>query len=184
MDVHMVASGCFRWSLIVAAILSVSAYSGQPLAQTTGDAVSGDTAAVNDETAIRGVSASYNNAVNGGKTAAVVPLYADDGVFMPPYNPSPVGKDAMRKAYDAVFDELNLHATFTIAHLVVMAATWAYAMKSGGSLAMASGRPIHPPSKPGGNAPRLDASDPATYWPTGHRVSLESPQDFSGSPQF
>jgi uncharacterized protein (TIGR02246 family) len=74
----------------------------------------------------RGVLASYNDALNGGKTAAVLPLYTDDGVFMPPYSASAVGKDAVRTAYDAVFRELKFHVKFTIAELVVMAPTWAY----------------------------------------------------------
>ena len=79
-----------------------------------------------DEAAIKGVMASYNDALNGGRTAAVMPLYADDGVFMPPYSQSAVGKTAVEKAYDAVFDELKFHVKFTIAELVVMAPTWAY----------------------------------------------------------
>ena len=37
-----------------------------------------------EEAAIRAVLASYNDALNGGRTAAVLPLYADGGVFMPP----------------------------------------------------------------------------------------------------
>jgi uncharacterized protein (TIGR02246 family) len=79
-----------------------------------------------DEAAIRGVMASYNDALNGGRTAAVMPLYADDGVFMPPYSQSAVGKAAVEKAYDAVFDELKFNVAFTIAELVVMAPMWAY----------------------------------------------------------
>jgi uncharacterized protein (TIGR02246 family) len=70
--------------------------------------------------------ASYNDALNGGKTAAMLPLYTDDGVFMPPYSQSAVGKDAVARAYDAVFKELTFHGKFTIAELVVMAPTWAY----------------------------------------------------------
>ena len=79
-----------------------------------------------DEAAIRGVMASYNDALNGGKTAAVMPLYADDGVFMPPYSQSAVGKAAVEKAYNAVFEELKFHVRFTIAELNVMAPSWAY----------------------------------------------------------
>ena len=30
--------------------------------------------------------AAYNAALNGGNTAAVLPLYTADGVFMPPYS--------------------------------------------------------------------------------------------------
>jgi uncharacterized protein (TIGR02246 family) len=79
-----------------------------------------------DDAAIRGVLAKYNDALNGGRTAAVMPLYASDGVFMPPYSQSAVGKAAVEKAYDAVFDELKFHVKFTIAELVVMAPMWAY----------------------------------------------------------
>ena len=79
-----------------------------------------------EEAAIRGVMASYNDALNGGSTAAVLPLYTDDGIFMPPYSPSAVGKDAVRKAYDAVFRELKFNVKFTIAELVVVAPAWAY----------------------------------------------------------
>ena len=79
-----------------------------------------------DDAAIRTVLASYNDALNGGKTAAVLPLYTDDGVFMPPYSQSAVGKEAVRMAYAAVFDELKFRVKFNIAELVVMAPDWAY----------------------------------------------------------
>jgi hypothetical protein len=58
-----------------------------------------------DEADIRVTLAAYNAALNGGKTAAVTPLYAEDGVFMPPYSQSAVGKGAVATAYDKVFDE-------------------------------------------------------------------------------
>ena len=40
----------------------------------------------NDETAIRRVMASYNDALNSGSTGAAMALYVEDGVFMPPYS--------------------------------------------------------------------------------------------------
>jgi uncharacterized protein (TIGR02246 family) len=79
-----------------------------------------------DETAIRSVMASYNDALNRGSTDAALALYAEDGVFMPPHSRSAVGKGAVRKAYDAVFAELKFDVKFTIAELVVMAPSWAY----------------------------------------------------------
>jgi uncharacterized protein (TIGR02246 family) len=85
-----------------------------------------DATIAKDEAAIREVMAAYNAALNGGKTSAVLPLYTDDGVFMPPFSQSAVGIDAVRKAYDAVFDELKFHVKFNIAELVVVAPTWAY----------------------------------------------------------
>ena len=56
----------------------------------------------------------------------MVPIYTDDGVFMPPYSQSAVGRGAVSSAYDAVFRELKFHVKFNIAELVVMAPTWAY----------------------------------------------------------
>ena len=79
-----------------------------------------------DEDGIRSTMAAYNDALNGGKTAAVLPLYIEDGVFMPPYSQSAVGKGSVGKAYDAVFEELKFNVKFAIAELVVMAPTWAY----------------------------------------------------------
>jgi uncharacterized protein (TIGR02246 family) len=80
----------------------------------------------NDETAIRSVMASYNDALNSGSTGAAMARYAEDGVFMPPYSQSAVGKEVVRKAYDAVSAELKFDVKFTIAELVLMAPNWAY----------------------------------------------------------
>jgi len=81
-------------------------------------------ATANEEGAIRAVLTSYNDALNMGSTDAA--LYTEDGVFMPPYNPSSVGKEAVREAYDKVFRELKFDVKFTIAEIVVMAPDWAY----------------------------------------------------------
>jgi uncharacterized protein (TIGR02246 family) len=79
-----------------------------------------------DETGIRTTMAAYNAALNGGKTADVLPLYTEDGVFMPPYSQSAVGIDAVKKAYDLVFAELKFNVKFAIAELVQMAPEWTY----------------------------------------------------------
>jgi len=81
---------------------------------------------VRDEDGIRETMAAYNAALNDGKTAAALPLYTEDGVFMPPYSQSAVGKGAIAAAYDKVFEELQFDVKFTIAELVVMAPNWAY----------------------------------------------------------
>ena len=45
-----------------------------------------------DEAAIGSVMSSYEAALNASNTEAVMPLYAEDGVFMAPNNKSAVGK--------------------------------------------------------------------------------------------
>jgi len=87
--------------------------------------MSGSTQA-NDESAIRQVMSSYEEALNASNTAAVLPLYAEDGVFMAPNNQSAVGKAAVRTAYDAVFEAITLKVKFTIAELVLMSPEWAF----------------------------------------------------------
>jgi uncharacterized protein (TIGR02246 family) len=71
--------------------------------------------------------AEYNEALNASSTDAVMPLYAEDGVFMPPYSQSAVGSAAVRKAYDAVFKAITLNVKFTIAEIVELGPGWAFA---------------------------------------------------------
>jgi len=89
-------------------------------------ATSGAAAGTDDKAAIESTMSSYNAALNAGDTAAVLPLYTEDGIFMPPYSQSAIGKEAVRKAYDDVFKELKFNVKFNIAELVQMAPTWAY----------------------------------------------------------
>src|SRR6516162_8047300 len=79
-----------------------------------------------DEAAIGSVMSSYEAALNASNTDAVMPLYAEDGVFMAPNNQSAVGKAAVRRAYDAVFKAIMLKVKFTIVELVVISPQWAY----------------------------------------------------------
>ena len=69
----------------------------------------------------------YNEALNASSTEAVMPLYAEDSVFMPPYSQSAVGSSAVRKAYDAVFKAITLNVKFTIAEIVELGPGWAFA---------------------------------------------------------
>ena len=77
--------------------------------------------------AVTALFTHYNDALNASSTDAVMPLYAEDGVFMSPYSPSAVGVEAIRKAYDAVFKAITLHVTFAIAEIVELAPNWAFA---------------------------------------------------------
>jgi uncharacterized protein (TIGR02246 family) len=71
--------------------------------------------------------AKYNEALNASSTEDVMPLYAEDGVFMAPYSQSAIGSAALRKAYDAVFKAITLNVKFTIAEIVELGPGWAFA---------------------------------------------------------
>ncbi len=79
------------------------------------------------EAAVAAVLDRYQDALNAASTDAVMPLYAEDGVFMAPYGPSAVGSAAVRRAYDGVFAAIRLAVTFEVAEIVAMAPGWAFA---------------------------------------------------------
>jgi uncharacterized protein (TIGR02246 family) len=80
-----------------------------------------------NEQAVADVLAAYNAALNSSDTNLVMPLYADDGVFMPPFSPSAVGVAAVRKAYDSVFKMIKLTVKFDIVEIVEMSPEWVFA---------------------------------------------------------
>jgi uncharacterized protein (TIGR02246 family) len=80
-----------------------------------------------NEKAVAEVLAAYNEALNSSDTNAVMPLYTEDGVFMPPYSPSAVGFTEVRKAYDAVFKAIKLSVKFNVEEVVEMSPDWVFA---------------------------------------------------------
>jgi len=85
------------------------------------------TASGSDESAIKALLSTYQDALNASSTAAAMPLYTEDGVFMPPYSQSAVGKAQLKASYDAVFKAITLHVHFTIREVVIMSPEWAFA---------------------------------------------------------
>jgi len=80
-----------------------------------------------NEQAVASTLQQYERALNASDTNAVLPLYTDDGVFMPPYSPSAIGKEAVRNAYDAVFAAIRLTVKFNVAEIVEMCPDWVFA---------------------------------------------------------
>jgi uncharacterized protein (TIGR02246 family) len=80
-----------------------------------------------NQRAVAEVLSAYNQALNSSNTNAVIPLYAEDGVFMPPYSPSAVGLAEVRKAYDAVFSAIKLTVKFNVEEIVEMSPDWIFA---------------------------------------------------------
>jgi uncharacterized protein (TIGR02246 family) len=79
------------------------------------------------EDSVAAVLARYQDALNASDTNAVMPLYAEDGVFMPQHSQSAVGAAAVRQAYAAVFKAIRLNVTFKVAEIVVLSPEWAFA---------------------------------------------------------
>lgn len=82
---------------------------------------------ITTKAAITSVLGKYEDALNASDTEGVMPLYTEDGVFMPPFSPSAVGTAAVRAAYDAVFKAIQLSVTFRIEEIVETGPEWAFA---------------------------------------------------------
>jgi uncharacterized protein (TIGR02246 family) len=80
-----------------------------------------------DEKAVAAVLTKYEKALNDSSTKEVMELYAPDGVFMPQHSPSSVGSEAVRRAYDAVFNTIKLTVKFDVAEVRQIAPGWAFA---------------------------------------------------------
>jgi uncharacterized protein (TIGR02246 family) len=111
------------------AALTLLAAGGSAEAQTRNDSTAATSPAeiAGEKTAVISVLSSYEAALNASNAAAVMPLYAEDGVFMPPSNQPAVGAAAVRQAYDAVFKAIKLNLKFTVAEVVQVAPSWAFA---------------------------------------------------------
>src|SRR6202795_5402435 len=90
-----------------------------------------------NEEAVAALLSNYEDAWNQSDTEAVMKLYAPDGVFMPQHFPSSGGADAVRKAYDSVFEQITLKVKFVVAEVHQIAPDWAIARtNSAGTVAV------------------------------------------------
>ena len=88
----------------------------------------------------------YERALNASDIDSVMTLYAEDGVFMPQHSPPAVGRDAVRAAYQRVFEMIKLDIRFQIDEIRALSRDWAYARtRSAGTVkVLASDQPPGP----------------------------------------
>ena len=67
----------------------------------------------NDQANIQQVIDLYEAALNGSNTSAVMELYGQSPVFMPQHAPAQAGREAVKAAYDNVFNTIKLNVKFT-----------------------------------------------------------------------
>ena len=82
---------------------------------------------MSDPEAIAALLGQYSKALNDSDTEAVMKLYTRDAVFMPQHFPSSVGAEAIRQAYDGVFQSIRLTVTFHIEEVQAVSPEWAFA---------------------------------------------------------
>ncbi|HWA34535.1 MAG TPA: SgcJ/EcaC family oxidoreductase [Cyclobacteriaceae bacterium] len=72
-----------------------------------------------EETAIEKLLFSYRDALNTSDVSKVLPLYTNDGVFMPSGAPSAIGQEQVKAAYEFVFSLIQLNIEFNIDEIVI-----------------------------------------------------------------
>lgn len=76
---------------------------------------------------IETVLSTYEKALNASDADTVMTLYADDGVFMAQHSAPNVGTEAIRAAYDGVFQAITLNIEFTVDEIHQVSPDWAFA---------------------------------------------------------
>lgn len=67
-----------------------------------------------EKTAIEKLLFSYRDALNASDVSKVLPLYTNDGVFMPSNAPSAIGQEQIKASYEFVFNAIQLKIEFFI----------------------------------------------------------------------
>ena len=96
-----------------------------------------------EKQAIEKMLFSYRDALNASDVAQVLPLYTQDGVFMPSNGPSAIGQEQIKGSYEFVFKTIQLHIEFFIDEIVVNG-DYAFAMTTskGTTLIHANGQTV------------------------------------------
>jgi len=74
-------------------------------------------------TDIQGVIAKYESALNASDADDVLKLYSNNPTFMPQHAPAQVGRAAVKKAYDNVFNTIKLDIKFSVHEAEVLGDT-------------------------------------------------------------
>ncbi|HRF75696.1 MAG TPA: SgcJ/EcaC family oxidoreductase [Chitinophagales bacterium] len=72
-----------------------------------------------EKLAIEKLLFSYRDALNSSDVNKVLPLYTNDGVFMPSNAPSAIGQEQVKVSYEFVFSQIQLNIEFYIDEIVV-----------------------------------------------------------------
>ena len=99
--------------------------------------------ATTEKQAIEKMLFSYRDALNASDVTRVLPLYTEDGVFMPSNGPSAIGQEQIKGSYEFVFKTIQLHIEFFIDEIVVQG-NYAYARTTskGTTLIHANGQTV------------------------------------------
>ncbi len=105
--------------LLMAAVIAMSAYQ----AHSSENHVTTQTKEKEMETSakqeITKLLFTYSDALNASDVSKVLPLYTENGIFMPSGAPTSIGAEQVKGAYDFVFSNIKLSIDFSIDEITV-----------------------------------------------------------------
>ena len=99
--------------LVMAAIISMSTSQAQNLENQI-NIQTHEKMESNEKHEIKKLLFTYRDALNASDVNKVLPLYTEDGIFMPSGAPTSVGTDQVKGAYEFVFSNIELSIEFYI----------------------------------------------------------------------
>ncbi len=104
--------------LLMAAILSISAFQtgGSESQINNQDKAKMETS---EKREIKNLLFTYRDALNASDVSKVLPLYTEDGIFMPSGAPTSIGTEQVKGAYEFVFSQIKLSIEFYIDEITV-----------------------------------------------------------------
>ncbi len=103
-----------RTILLMAAIISMSACQ----TKSSDNQNKGELEA-SEKQEIENLLFTYRDALNSSDVSKVLPLYTEDGIFMPSGAPTSIGTEQVKGAYEFVFSNIQLSIEFFIDEIIV-----------------------------------------------------------------
>ena len=107
-----------RTILILAAIISMSACQTKSSENQIDNQKKGEME-TSEKQEIKNLLFTYRDALNASDVSKVLPLYTEDGIFMPSGAPTSIGTEQVKGAYEFVFSNIKLSIEFHIDEITV-----------------------------------------------------------------
>jgi len=104
--------------LILAAIILMSACQAKNSDNQINNQNKGKMEAI-EKQEIKNLLFTYRDALNASDVSKVLPLYTEDGIFMPSGAPTSIGTEQVKGAYEFVFSNIKLSIEFYIDEITV-----------------------------------------------------------------
>jgi len=105
--------------LLLAVIISIGAWKSKSSEKQTDNQKKENQMETSEKQEITNLLFTYRDALNASDAKKVLPLYTQDGVFMPSGAPTSIGKEQVKGAYEFVFTQIKLNIEFDINEIIL-----------------------------------------------------------------